>query len=214
MSKASAPDAPTTWRWVAEERTALADRLTELDGAAWGQPSLCAGWRVRDVVGHLVWLAEGTKASVFKDVAAARRLPMTAIADVSRQHGDREPDELIDRLRAGADGRFVLPGLPPAFALGEVLTHGSDVLRGAGAPTRPADDRTRVAAATYRRVGAVFGVGSTAKVRFTATDAGWSVGPDDGPTAEGLGEAVLLALAGRPEGTEDLIGPGTDLLSR
>lgn len=158
------------------------------------------------------WVAEGSRASVFREVARSLRPPMAAIAHISRTHGDTDPTELQERLRCGAGGRFVVPGLPPAFALGEELAHGSDALRGAGRPVRPADERTRVAAATYRRVGAVFGARRAAKVRFTATDAGWSVGPEHGSAADGPGEAVLLAVAGRPEGTADLTGPGIALL--
>ena len=207
------PPTDTVWSWVAEERVALASRLDALDAGAWEQPSLCAGWRVRDVVAHLVWLAEASRPSVVRDVARELRPPETAIARVARRLGDEEPRALVARLRAAAGGRFVVPGMPPAYALGEVLAHGSDALRGAGAPTRPADERTRVAAEAYRRTGLVFGVRRAGRARLTASDAGWSVGPEDGPAASGPGEAVLLALAGRPEGTAELDGPGTELLA-
>ena len=46
------------WAAVAAERVALADLLDQIDDAAWSRPSLCGGWTVRDVVGHLVVLAE------------------------------------------------------------------------------------------------------------------------------------------------------------
>jgi uncharacterized protein (TIGR03083 family) len=38
---------------VAAAFDALADALAPLDDAAWDTPSLCAGWRVREVVAHV-----------------------------------------------------------------------------------------------------------------------------------------------------------------
>jgi len=206
------PDDATAWSWVAEERIALADRLAGLDAPAWDGPSLCAGWRVRDVVGHLVWLAEASRPSATIDILRQHRPPSAAIVRIGRREGRADPAELLDRLRRSADGRFVVITQPPVMALGEVLVHGSDALRPAGGERRPADDLTGLVADAYRGVGFVFGARPAAKVRFTADDADWSVGPADGPEASGPGEAVLLALAGRPEGAADLSGPGTALL--
>jgi uncharacterized protein (TIGR03083 family) len=36
------------------QRARLVKRLEGLSQAEWDTPSLCAGWKVRDVVGHLV----------------------------------------------------------------------------------------------------------------------------------------------------------------
>lgn len=208
------PTGDVVWDWVAEERIVLADRLGDVDTDAWDRPSLCAGWRVRDVLGHLVWLAEASRPSATFDMARTLRPPMQAMARIARRHGDTEPQALLGRLRAAAGGRFVVPTQPPVVALGDVLAHGSDALRPAGLDPRPADERTGLVADAYRGIGFVFGSHRASKVRFTAGDAGWSVGPTDGPAARGPGEAVLLALAGRPAGVADLDGPGADLLRR
>lgn len=39
---------------ITAQRLALIDCLESLEAAQWDTASLCAGWRVRDVVGHLV----------------------------------------------------------------------------------------------------------------------------------------------------------------
>lgn len=209
------PDTATLRTWVAEARVDLADRLAVLPAEAWDADSLCAGWKVRDVVGHLVHLAEtGRRAMVAE---ALRQAPATiggALGRIARRAGAADPDDLVRRLRTAGGGGFTPPGVGPVAALGETFTHGSDVLRPSGGTPRPADERTLEVARFYRRVGFAFGARPARRVRFTADDAGWSVGPDDGPTAHGPGEAVLLALAGRPEGVADLTGPGTDLLRR
>ena len=38
---------------IAAERTELADVLDGLTPEQWDEPSLCAGWRVREVVAHI-----------------------------------------------------------------------------------------------------------------------------------------------------------------
>jgi hypothetical protein len=43
-------------------------------------------------------------------------------------------------------------------------------------------------------------------LRFTATDVTWTHG--DGPEVQGPGEAILLALAGRPVALDELTGDG------
>ncbi len=43
------------WAEVAAERNDLADLLETLTPEQWDAPSLCNQWKVRDVVGHLVF---------------------------------------------------------------------------------------------------------------------------------------------------------------
>lgn len=201
-----------TWASVAEHRLALADALDGLAPPAWDAPSLCGGWKVRDVVGHLVHLAEASTGSMLLDIVRQARLPMEAVSRIARREGRTGPSELVDRLRAAAGGRFVVPSQPPTMALGEVVVHGLDVTRPTGLDDLPlAPEAGRTVAAAYRQRGPVFGEGlRVRRLRFEATDAGWTVGPDDGPTAAGPAAAVLMALAGRPEGWSDLTGPGAE----
>ena len=42
-----------SWQVITEQRLALAQLLEELSETEWEQPSLCAGWRVRDVAAHV-----------------------------------------------------------------------------------------------------------------------------------------------------------------
>ena len=48
-------------------------------------------------------------------------------------------------------------------------------------------------------------------VRLVATDFDWSYGK--GPEVRGSGEALLMAMAGRPDALRDLDGPGTARLA-
>ncbi len=47
-----------TWQALDEERSALAEDLARLAGSQWDTQSLCSRWKVRHVVGHLVFGAD------------------------------------------------------------------------------------------------------------------------------------------------------------
>ncbi len=44
---------PDLMRAIAAERQDLADVLSDLPAEAWDAPTLCAGWRVRELVAHV-----------------------------------------------------------------------------------------------------------------------------------------------------------------
>ena len=50
-----------TWTMVAETRSDLASYLETMTPEQWDAPTLCAEWKVRDVVGHLVEGAKGSR---------------------------------------------------------------------------------------------------------------------------------------------------------
>ncbi|MEZ5383448.1 MAG: maleylpyruvate isomerase family mycothiol-dependent enzyme [Microthrixaceae bacterium] len=193
--------------WTAEERRRAAADLRIIADEAWDEPSLCAGWRCRDVLGHLVWLAERTRAGVFLDVMRTVRPPNSAIRRIGTRMGDRPPEELLDRLDAAAEGRFHLPGTGPEVALAEVLTHRADITRVTDGPTRSSDERTATAVDAYRQLWWYFGLPRAVHgARLVATDAGWAVGPEGGPEIRGPGQSLLVAIAGRRSARPELHG--------
>ena len=60
---------------VSEERTEMADLLASLRAEQWDQPSLCLGWRIRDVAAHAVSYEEHGVADVSKRLVRARFRP-------------------------------------------------------------------------------------------------------------------------------------------
>jgi hypothetical protein len=142
-----------------------------------------------------------------------RRLPNAAVGQIAREVGEAEPAELVDRLRAARDGRFVVPGAPRIMALGEVITHRADVAVPLELGEHPADERMQAVVSAYRFIPLVFGTTWRAsRLRYVATDGGWGVG--HGPEVRGTGQVLLLALAGRPVPPEALTGPGAAVLLR
>ncbi len=160
------------WGAVADERVRLADLLAGVAPEAWAAPSRCAGWSVKDVVAHLVFLAEGTVASVFLTTMRTHPVPSRGTAEVARRlAASTTADELVDRLRQAAGGRFVVPGLPPTVALGEVLVHRADLGAADGLPAHGADDRLAAVLEAEQRLWFAFGVSrQVRRVRFEPTD--------------------------------------------
>src|SRR2546429_6659640 len=100
------------WAEVARLRHALADRLEGMDEAHWDQGSWCPGWRVRDVLGHLVYLAEATRPSVLRDAGHNGVLPDRLVDPTARRLCAEPVPALVQRLPAGASGEVHPPGDP------------------------------------------------------------------------------------------------------
>jgi uncharacterized protein (TIGR03083 family) len=201
------------WAHVRGERLRLADEIEELVAEQWATPSLCAGWRVADVAGHLVFLAEANQLRGIgymwrygRGVSVNRMVDVTA-----RRWAQATPTELADRLRAAADGRYRLPGAPASAALAEVVVHGEDLRRplGLAAPERDPADLVP-ALDLYRRIGRWFLRRGVRRLRVEATDVDWSAGAGD--LVRGPALALLLALAGRDSACDELDGAGVTSL--
>ena len=92
------------------------------------------------------------------------------------------------------------------IALVDGTVHHQDIRRALGHPrTVPVDRLERILPLVpgNPRLGA----GRRIKgLRLTATDVAWEHG--DGPEVSGTGEALLMAMTGRPEVLDELTGPG------
>ncbi len=50
-------DTEESWAVIASQRRSLADLLERLSDEQWELPSLCDGWRLRDVAAHVSMVA-------------------------------------------------------------------------------------------------------------------------------------------------------------
>jgi uncharacterized protein (TIGR03083 family) len=211
------------WERIASNRLALADRLETLSDAEANSPSWCTGWRARDVLSHLVYLAESTRASMLRDGLRAGT-PNRTLDKAARRLGQLPVPDLCDRLRRAADGRFRLPGVPIAVGLGEVVVHGNDALRPINFAFDPDPDDLRAVLDAYSRLARLTsrttapilgGRGTfprTRRVRLVAIDLDWSVG--HGAEIHGKAVDLALLLANRPQVLPSLLGRGKELLAR
>ena len=126
---------------VARLRRQFADQMEALDEAAWDAASWCAGWRVRDVLAHLVRGAEMSYGSLTVDLLRGGFRPDASVRKAAQRLGDASSvPELADRLRAAAARRFHLVGSSEGMGLADVLVHSGDAFRPLGLDVEVAPD--------------------------------------------------------------------------
>ncbi|MEV5651863.1 maleylpyruvate isomerase family mycothiol-dependent enzyme [Nocardia sp. NPDC052254] len=141
------------------ERRRLAGLLAELTPAQWAAPSLCAGWRIREVVAHITLayrhsglrvitgiIAAGGNFNRFSDRIAHR--DTTALSD----------DDLLTSLRANIEHPWRPPRGGQQGALAHDVFHGLDITEPLGLPQPPADRIALAVGDPDRRQLAYFGV--------------------------------------------------------
>ena len=101
-----------SWQVVAEQRLAMAELLAGLSEADWEQPSLCAGWRVRDVAAHVTLMPiPPSPGTLLVDFAKARGNYARWNTVASRRRATRTPAQLVQDFRTTAS-RAQSPGPP------------------------------------------------------------------------------------------------------
>ncbi|MFI5781444.1 maleylpyruvate isomerase family mycothiol-dependent enzyme [Nocardia sp. NPDC051570] len=186
------------------ERAELIELLRSLSDEEWLTPSLCAGWRVRDVVGHLLYdaIPAPTYAGVFLRYGMSADRVNNLLADKSRALSTAQ---LMSRLE---NSGHHITGLLPGVGLADMLVHQQDIRRPLGRAREIPAERLL---AVLNRPDRFANPGRyTRGLRFVATDIDWSTG--SGPEVRGTGEAVALAMVGRPAVLDDLDGDGVETL--
>ena len=191
---------------ITAHRLALADQLDVLTAQQWDAASLCEGWRVRDVLGHLVSILDLPTwkflVGVFSLSGFNRRADTLA-----RQYGDRHTAELLKLYRTLASKPMAPPGVGPIAPMADVITHTFDIAKPLGLPIIHAAEPARTV--LTKMAGGFPGFVSKKRVAglsFATTDLDWSFGR--GPEVTGTVGDVLLALAGRKAGLAAVDGPG------
>jgi uncharacterized protein (TIGR03083 family) len=198
---------------LAEERRALADFLDTLDDEAWNTPSLCEGWTVKDVVGHLTMPFNVSLPKLIVKMAGAGFNFDKANDKLSRQRGATiAPRDLAANLRANAEHPFTPPGAGPEAPLSDTVIHGGDIRRPLHAPHVVAEERARIVLGmlTSGKARGFVGKGRLDGLRFEATDVDWTSGT--GALVRGPAEALIMAISGRAAAFADLDGDGVAVL--
>ncbi|MFN8051762.1 MAG: maleylpyruvate isomerase family mycothiol-dependent enzyme [Acidimicrobiales bacterium] len=200
------------WRFVAAERQALVDFARTLTEEQLAAPSLCDGWQVRDVLGHVAWVAVTPPIEVAREMLFGGLHIHQVIADQGRVYGSLDTETLLERLAAGVGSQFTSPTITPASLLADTIVHHQDIRRALDLPRIIDPAPLRVALDRYTGVNSFTGGKKrTRGLRLIAIDVGWSHG--SGPEVHGTGEAILLASVGRAAALADLTGPGVEILA-
>lgn len=195
-----------------EEREEFADLLAGLSPEQWEHPSLCERWRVRDVVAHVLSYDELSRWQVVRRFVRGGLVPSRVNAIGVAEYARRSPDQLTELMRACIPPRGFMAAFGGMPALVDGMVHHQDIRRPLGIPRAIPPTRLRTVLDYALRAPAVRGARRARGVRLVATDLDWAHG--SGPEVEGPGEALLMAMAGRPDALNQLGGSGKSLLAQ
>ncbi len=193
-----------------DERADLASFLAELTPDEWHHPSLCTKWTVKDVVAHVVSYEELGTAGLLERFAKgmvvnANQVGVDEFAGLS-------PDELLAYLNRHLYPSGLTARLGGTIGFVDGTIHHQDIRRALDRPrTIPADRLARILPLIpgNPRLGAGRRIRG---LRLRATDVDWTHG--QGAEVTGPGEALMMAMTGRPAALADLDGPGKDALAQ
>lgn len=186
---------------VVAERRELATMLGELSEAEWGAPSLCAGWRVREVVAHMTMPFRMSPAQFAMGMAKARgNFDRMADREARRDTARLSDAELLASLRDNVEHPWRPPGGGVAGALSHDVIHGLDISVALGLARRPPASRVGLILASMRDKNVRYFGTDLSGVRLVADDLDWTLG--DGEPLRGHAQDLLLVVCGRrlPEG--------------
>ncbi|WP_062436282.1 maleylpyruvate isomerase family mycothiol-dependent enzyme [Herbidospora daliensis] len=189
-------DEQAVWHAIDEERRSLALLLDELTEEEWETPSLCAGWRVREVAAHLTLAHARLNLALVREVLRARGDMDRLIHNTAVQAARRPVESYAEDLRAMVGSRRKAPGISHLEPLIDVLVHGQDMAVPLGRDRPMPAEAAMAAADRVWSMGAPFHARRTFAGReLVATDCAWRVG--SGRRVEGPIAGLLLLISGR-----------------
>ncbi|WP_236147507.1 maleylpyruvate isomerase family mycothiol-dependent enzyme [Mycolicibacterium sp. CH28] len=189
---------------AAAERADFADLLAGLTDTQWEALSLCGDWRVGDVAAHVTaYLDRGRGAFIAALLRDRLRVDRLNARDVSAH--SYSLGEAAGRMRGGMVPHGVGAGFGGRVALAECMIHQQDIRRPLALPRSIPAERLRAALNFVRASPVIRGGWTMRGVRLIATDLEWAAGR--GKPVWGPGEALLMAMAGRPAAVADLAAP-------
>jgi uncharacterized protein (TIGR03083 family) len=204
------------WQAIDTHRAALCDLLTDLDDDQWRQPSLCAGWTVRDVAAHLTLQQLGPGDLLAQMLKWRGSLDRTTAHVARSRAAALTTEQIIAEIRATIGSRRHIVVVTRLETLCDILVHSQDIAIPLGRRLDLPVDAAAVAASrtlSMRWPPPLPSVKKMAGFRLTATDTSWSTG--DGPAVRGPMEALLLVCCGRLAALPRLSGDGvTELTAR
>jgi uncharacterized protein (TIGR03083 family) len=190
---------------VAAEYLRLAGLLDAASDAQWDTASLCAGWRVREVVAHMTMAARYSEEQFMAELRRCD-FDFTRLSnEVAARDANLPAAEHIRNLRSEVMQHWAPPGGGYRGALNHVVIHGLDITVPLGAARLAPDETIRIILddLTTGDVSKRFGVDIAGR-RLAATDLDWSFGA--GPVLGGAAADLALVICGRAVPPERLEG--------
>ncbi|GGV59274.1 hypothetical protein GCM10010277_62660 [Streptomyces longisporoflavus] len=181
---------------VAAERRDLAALLDGLTPAQWEAPTLCAGWRVREVAAHMSLGFRYSLPKTLTELVKARgSLHRMTDRCARRDAAAHSTGRLAAFLRDNAEHPWQPPMAGIEGALGHDVVHGLDISVALGLERRVPLDRIDVLLKKVTPRGTKFFGADVSGVELRADDLDWSYG--SGTPLTGAAQDLLLVLYGR-----------------
>jgi uncharacterized protein (TIGR03083 family) len=181
---------------IGAERAELAAVLSALPRRSWDAPTLCAGWRVREVVAHLTMLYRYSPARFLTELArSAGRFDRMADR-CARRDGAASPAELVAPMAENAKSVRKPAGVGFEGALIHDVIHGLDITVPLGLDRRVPPERLRIVLAGITKEKALRHFGADLDgVELRADDLDWRFG--SGSPVSGAAQDLALVICGR-----------------
>ena len=182
---------------IAAQRGELGELLAGLPAARWDEPTLCAGWRVREVVAHITMPFRYSGRRFAFELARSRG-KFSEMADrvARRDAAVLAPGELAEAVLSNTGHPWKPPGGGFEGALAHDVIHGLDITVPLGLGFAVPEERLRrvLPGSVTERSVRYFGVDLDG-IEFRADDMDWSLG--SGAPLVGGAADLLLVLCGR-----------------
>lgn len=182
---------------IATERRELADLLAALSTRQWDAQTLCAGWRVREVVAHMTMPFRYTPERFGAELALSQG-DFDQMADrcARRDAAELAAAELASVLRDNAAHEWQPPGGGLVGALTHDVIHGLDFVVPLGVARRVPPERLLIVLDNVAKLSTLGYFGADIHgVRLAADDMDWSLG--SGQPMSGAAQDLALLLCGR-----------------
>jgi uncharacterized protein (TIGR03083 family) len=191
---------------ISAERRAFGDVLDGLSESDWNAPSLCSGWRVREVVAHMTMPFRYTAPRFLGEMVRSRGNFARMADRVARRDAQAPIGTLLDGWRTNEDHPWKPPGGGRMGALTHDVVHGLDITIPLGIEHPVSEQALRVVLdhATTPLSLKHSGLDLTG-IRLEADDLDWGFG--DGEPLRGRARYLLLVLMDRRLPAGSLTGP-------
>lgn len=181
---------------IAAERHELAEILAALPAPRWDEPTLCAGWRVREVTAHMTMPFRYSTGRFVLDIIKARgNFDRMADRCARRDAAILSTEDLVDMLANNTNHPWKPPGSGFEAALSHDVIHGMDITVSLGLDRMVPEDRLRIVLKGMSpRSVRYFGV-DLAGIQLRADDLDWTMG--SGTPLSGAAQDLLLVVCGR-----------------
>ena len=125
-----------TWELIHAERRQLVEDLDLLSAEQWSTPSLCPGWSVHQMLGHVLALTKQTLPKFLVKIIKSGFSFDAMVAKDSANESAGSPQHTLAELNRHLDDTTSPPG-PVKSWLGEIVVHGAISAGPSGCPTPP-----------------------------------------------------------------------------